>query len=146
MSVDTQMLLDEREIVHLLGRFARMLDGREWAAVGDVFAHDVGFNYGDGREQNGVDAMRAQFQQFLDPCGPSQHLLGSIVVTVAGDGATSRSYVQARHQGAGDKAHLFFDSNGEYVDRWERRPQGWRIVRRDARWFMHMGDPSVLYG
>ena len=141
-----QTILDERDIVHLLGRFARILDGREWTAVGDVFADDVGFNYGDGQEQFGIDAMRLQFQRFLDVCGPSQHLLGSIVATVSGDAAISRSYVQARHQGAGDKSHLFFDSNGEYIDRWERRPQGWRIVRRDAHWFMHVGDPSVLYG
>jgi ketosteroid isomerase-like protein len=144
--MDLRTLLDEREIIHLLGRFARILDGREWAAVGDVFADDVAFNYGDGEERRGIDALRGQFERFLDACGPSQHLLGSIVVAVAVDAATSRSYVQARHQGAGAKANLFFDSNGEYVDRWERRSQGWRIVRRDAHWFMHMGDPSVIYG
>ncbi len=144
--MDLQTLLDEREITRLLGRFARILDGREWSAVSDVFAADIGFNYGDGREQQGIDALTAQFQQFLDPCGPSQHLLGSIVITVIDDTAVSRSYVQARHQGAGGKAHLFYDSNGEYIDRWERRPEGWRIARRDARWLMQKGDPSVLYG
>jgi hypothetical protein len=36
------------------------------------------------------------------------------------------------------------DSNGEYIDRWERRPQGWRIVRRDVVWHMNKGDMSVL--
>ena len=29
------------------------------------------------------------------------------------------------------------------LDRWERRPQGWRIVRRDAVWHMRMGGPAV---
>jgi len=29
------------------------------------------------------------------------------------------------------------------LDRWERRPQGGRIVRRDAAWRRHMGDPAV---
>jgi len=144
--MDLQTLLAEREIIQLLGRFARILDGREWSAVEDVFAADITFNYGDGQEQAGIDALRAQFQRFLDPCGPSQHLLGSIMVTVTGDSAVSRSYIQARHQGAGAKAHLFYDSNGEYIDRWERRRQGWRMVRRDARWLMQKGDPSVLYG
>jgi ketosteroid isomerase-like protein len=144
--MDLQTLWDEREITHLLGRFARILDGREWGAVSDVFADDVTFNYGDGQEQSGIAAMRANFQRFLDVCGPSQHLLGSVVITVTGDTAVSRAYVQARHQGEAGKEHLFLDSNGEYVDGWERRPEGWRIVRRDAVWFMMQGDMSVLSG
>jgi ketosteroid isomerase-like protein len=142
--MDLQSLIDERAIREGLGRFARILDSRDWAAVGEVFADDVSFNYGDGQEQAGIAAMRANFQRFLDPCGPSQHLLGSLLITVQGDSAVSRSYIQARHQGKGAKAGLYFDSNGEYVDRWERRPAGWRIVRRDAHWFIHKGDMSVL--
>ena len=142
--MNLQSLIDERDIMHGLGRFARILDQREWGAVGEVFAGDVTFNYGDGQERRGIEAMREQFERFLGSCGPSQHLLGTIVITVEGDAGTSRAYVQARHQGAGEKAHLLFDSNGEYVDRWERRPEGWRIIRRDAVWHMSMGDPSVL--
>ncbi len=135
---------DRWAILDQLGRFARMLDGRRWDSVSDVFADEVTFNYGDGREQGGIDAMRQQFRQFLDVCGPSQHLLGSVMIDLDGDGATSRAYVQARHQGAGARNHLFLDTNGEYVDRWERRPQGWRIVRRDCSWAIHQGDFSVL--
>jgi ketosteroid isomerase-like protein len=143
-ALDLRSLLDERAIARGLARFARILDGREWDAVGEVFAQDVAFHYGDGLEQQGIAALRSQFSRYLDACGPSQHLLGSIAIEVAGDAGISRAYVQARHQGAGAKAHLFFDSNGEYVDRWERRPEGWRIVRRDVRWHMHVGDASVL--
>jgi ketosteroid isomerase-like protein len=139
-----QTLLDERAITHGLGLFARTLDSRDWARVPEVFADDITFNYGDDREQAGMAALMDNFQRFLDPCGPSQHLLGSIMIEVDGDSAVSRSYVQARHQGAGAKAHLFLDTNGEYIDRWQRRPEGWRIVRRDARWAIHQGDFAVL--
>jgi hypothetical protein len=66
------------------------------------------------------------------------------MVDVDGDRATSRAYVQARHQRAGDTAGPVFDSSGEYIDRWERHPEGWRIVRRDAIWAAHSGDPGVL--
>jgi ketosteroid isomerase-like protein len=142
--MDLQTLWDERAIMHGLGRFARILDGREWGAVGDVFAEDVTFHYGDGHERAGITAMTEQFSRFLDVCGPSQHLLGSIVSTVTGDIAVSRAYVQARHQGAAGEEHLFLDSNGEYIDRWERRPEGWRIVRRDVVWHMMQGDMAVL--
>lgn len=139
-----QVLLDEREITRGLGRFARILDQKDWDAVGDVFAQDVSFDYGTGGDRHGLAALLDNFRCFLDVCGGTQHLIGSIMVDVEGDRAVSRSYVQARHQGIGEKAHLFFDSNGEYIDQWERRPEGWRIVRRDAKWQMHMGDPSVL--
>lgn len=139
-----QMLLDEREITRGLARFARVLDQKDWDALGDVFAEDVSFDYGTGGDRHGMVALVDNMRRFLDGCGGTQHLIGSIMVDVDGDRAVSRSYVQARHQGIGQKAHLFFDSNGEYIDQWERRPQGWRIVRRDAKWQMHMGDPSVL--
>jgi ketosteroid isomerase-like protein len=135
---------DRLALSNQLGRFARILDTRDWAKVGEVFADAVTFNYGDDREQFGIAAMRAQFSQFLDVCGPSQHLIGSVIIELDGDTATTRAYVQARHQGGGVKADRFLDTNGEYVDRWVREPRGWRIVRRDATWAMHMGDFSVL--
>lgn len=142
--MNLQALLDEREILHRLGLFARILDRREWQRIGEVFADDLTFDYGDGGERAGGAALLENLRKFLGPCGPSQHLLGSIQTEVEGDMALSRSYVQARHQGAGEKSHLFLDTNGEYTDRWERRPEGWRIVRRDARWDLFSGDFSVL--
>lgn len=135
---------DERHILNQLGEFARILDTRNWDRVGEVFADDISFNYGDGREQQGIAALTDTFRTFLEPCGPSQHLLGSIQLTIEGDSACTRSYVQARHQGKGERQHLFLDSNGEYTDRWRRTAAGWRISRRDVQWFMLQGDMSVL--
>lgn len=139
-----QMLLDEREILRALARFARILDGKQWGELADVFAEDLSFNYGAGGEEQGIDALRTNMRRFLDACGGTQHLLGSISIDVDGDTALSRAYVQARHQRVNDPAGSVFDSNGEYVDRWERRALGWRIVRRDAIWLMHTGDASIL--
>lgn len=140
-----QALLDEREIVQGLSRFARIIDGKSWDKLEQVFAPDVSFDYGSGEDQHGMDALCAQMRRFLDHCGPTQHLIGSIIVEVDGDKATSRAYVQARHQRKDDPAGPVFDSNGEYVDQWERRAEGWRIVRRDALWATHTGDPGILY-
>jgi 3-phenylpropionate/cinnamic acid dioxygenase small subunit len=138
-----QALLDERDITQGLGRFARLIDGKRWDALGEVFAADLTFNYGAG-EQAGLEALRTTMRRFLDVCGATQHLIGSIIVEIAGDQAVSRAYVQARHQGKGDPAGAVFDSSGEYVDRWARRPEGWRIIRREAAWQMHTGDPAIL--
>lgn len=136
----------ERAVRDALARFAQVLDAKEWAAVGDVFADDLTFDYGLG-EAAGMAALVDNMRRFLDRCGPSQHLIGSVTVDVAPGARTavSRAYVQARHQRADDATGPVFDANGEYVDRWERRAEGWRIVRRDAHWHTHSGDAGVIY-
>lgn len=136
----------ERGVRDGLARFARVLDTKDWGAVGDVFAADLTFDYGMG-EEAGIAALIANMRRFLDVCGPSQHLLGSVTITLdpGATTATSRSYVQARHQRPDDANGPVFDSNGEYVDRWERRPEGWRIVRRDALWQTQTGDPAIIW-
>ena len=140
-----QPLLDEREIMRGLARFARILDAKQWAALDEVFASDISFDYGSGDDEHGIAALTNQMCRFLDTCGPTQHLIGSIMVDIDGDSAISRAYVQARHQRRNDPAGPVFDTNGEYVDRWERRATGWRIVRRDAIWSTHSGDPAIIY-
>lgn len=142
---DLQPLLDEREIMRGLARFARVLDGKRWDELETVFAADVSFDYGTGQTENGIAALTANMRRFLDVCGPSQHLIGSVMIDVEGDDAVSRAYVQARHQRAGDQGGPVFDTCGEYVDRWERRSEGWRIVHRLAIWATHSGDPSIIW-
>lgn len=136
----------ERAVRDGLARFARVLDGKDWAALGEVFAADVSFDYGLG-EKSGMAALTDNMRRFLDRCGPSQHLIGSIVVEIdpGATRAVSRAYVQARHQRRDDPQGPVFDTNGDYHDRWELRPEGWRIVRRDALWHTHSGDPGVLH-
>jgi 3-phenylpropionate/cinnamic acid dioxygenase small subunit len=142
--MDLQTLLDERDITRGLSRFARILDSKNWDELPTVFAADLSFDYGAGGEQQGIEALRANMTRFLDICGGTQHLIGSILVDVSGDQAVSRAYVQARHQAVGSTGGAVFDTNGEYIDRWERRPEGWRIIRRDALWSAMTGDPAVI--
>ncbi len=142
--MNLQELLDERDISRGLARFARILDTKSWLELSLVFAEDIAFDYGTGEERHGLEALRDNMTRFLDKCGPTQHLIGSLLVDVDGDTALSRAYVQARHQAASDPGGAVFDTNGEYVDRWERRAEGWRIVRRDAIWATHSGDPGVI--
>jgi hypothetical protein len=139
-----QLLLDERDIHRALVRFARIADAKSFDRLDEVFAMDVCFDYGSGQVENGLDALRALMSHHLSRCGGTQHLIGSVSVDVDGDRAISSAYVQARHQRVGEFLGPVFDSNGEYVDRWERRPEGWRIVRRIVTWAANTGDPAII--
>lgn len=108
-----------------------------------MFSAELTFDHGNGEEE-GIAALEQQMRRYLDKCGPTQHLLGTFLIDVEGNLATSRVYVQARHQRLDDPVGPIFDSTGEYRDLWQRRVDGWRIVRRDASWFLHSGDPDVL--
>ncbi|MEZ5573282.1 MAG: nuclear transport factor 2 family protein [Halioglobus sp.] len=142
--MDLQTLLDERDIVRALSRFARILDNKEWNCLTEVFSNTISFDYGTGEEQVGISALRSNMTRYLDCCGNTQHLIGSIVVDVQGDEAISRAYVQARHQGKNESTGTVYDTNGEYVDQWERQKDGWKIIRRDAIWSMFAGNPAVI--
>lgn len=144
--MDIQTLIDERDISQGLSLSARILDTKRWEDLADIFSIDVEFDYGTGDEQQGIDAIRTNMTRFLDVCGQTQHLIGSIIINVDGDRAISRAYVQARHQKIDGADGSIFDTNGEYVDRWERRNEGWRIVRRDAIWSAFFGDSSIIFG
>lgn len=136
---------DERIILNTLSEFPRIVDRKQWQRIGDVFDEDIAFDYGDGGEKRGLAALLEQFKKFHDRCSAMQHLLGSVQLELTGDRAVTRAYVQARHQGKGDKANSVFDTHGEYIDQWQRLPEGWRIVRRDASWSVFAGDSSVLF-
>jgi ketosteroid isomerase-like protein len=139
-----QMLLDERDIHRGLASFARIADTKSFDALADVFADDVRFDYGTGKLEVGLGALRALLTHHLGRCGGTQHLIGSITVDVDGDSAVSKAYVQARHQRARDPLGPVFDTNGEYADNWHRHPEGWRIVERRATWATMSGDPRII--
>jgi hypothetical protein len=136
---------DERLILNTLSDFPRMVDRKDWGSINKIFSENVQFNYGEGSEQQGLDALLIQFKKFHDRCSSMQHMLGSIRLDHEGDSATTYAYVVAYHQGKGDRAHFIFNTHGEYVDQWQRQADGWRIVRRDASWAMLVGDRSVLF-
>ena len=133
-----------------LARLVRMLDGKQLDDLGAVFAEDVVFDYGDGAgERSGLATMTEIFATHLGRCGRTQHLLGSISITVDGNRATSAAYVQARHLAIGPSTVAWadaFDTNGDYLDQWRLVDGNWLITRRDASWHMFVGDPSIVFG
>ncbi len=70
----------------------------------------------------GSAAIAESIRGYLDACGPTQHLLGNVLVDVdlAAGTATSRAYVSDVHLGQGSRSELTFSTLGDYHDTWER--------------------------
>jgi hypothetical protein len=127
-----EVLLAEREIHRALVRFARAMDERDWSALDALVLEDATADLGTG-PLRGRAAIVSQMRSFLDDCGPTQHLLGNLLIDVDADTAQSRVYVSDVHLGRGDKAHLTFSTLGDYHDRWCKQGGVWRIAHRIKR-------------
>lgn len=129
-SDDLGQLRDERAIERALIRFARAMDDRDWTAMAEILSDDAQGDLGTGR-LTGSAAIISLIRSFLDTCGPTQHLLGNVVVDVAGDVATSRAYVHDVHLGAAADPSVRFYTLGDYRDTWHRGGDGhWRVTER----------------
>lgn len=134
---------DRFAIIAALDRYAECLDTRDWNGLSDVFADDVEIDFGVWRATD-LAGVRRNISQFLDPCGPSQHLLGNYRITLDGDRASSRCYCRVMHFGKNEHAGKTYETWLEYADEWIRSTNGWRSVRRTANATMQQGDPSLL--
>jgi 3-phenylpropionate/cinnamic acid dioxygenase small subunit len=138
-----EMLLAEREIHRALVRFARAMDERDWAALDPLLLEEATADLGTGPLRGRAEIV-SQMRSFLDDCGPTQHLLGNLLVDVDGDSATSRVYVSDMHVGQGDEAQRTFSTLGDYHDRWRRQGGVWRIAHRTKLNRAMLGDIRVL--
>ncbi len=138
-----QRLLLERELHHVLVRYARLCDERDWGAIDAVFDEHASAHYG-GWHLPDRAAIQAMLRDNLGGCGPTQHLLGNLVVELEGDSVTSRSAVRAAHRGTGESAGQTYDCLGEYRDLWVRTRDGWRIAHRAMIVTLEFGSRKVL--
>lgn len=145
MSVDRlQSLLDERDIERALFQAARAMDDRDWEGLADILAEDAVGDFGTGR-RDGSAAIIELIRGFLDHCGPTQHLLGNVLIEVAGDTAVSRAYVHDLHISTEDASSRFY-TLGDYRDTWERRAGRWRLIQRIKSNRAHVGSLEEVFG
>jgi 3-phenylpropionate/cinnamic acid dioxygenase small subunit len=142
--MDTQTLLLERELHQVLCRYARACDQRDWPAMDDIFIAEASADYGGMHRLQGREPIVAMIRAHLDGCGPSQHLLGNLVVDVNDGAVESRVYVRAAHRGAGSMQDLTYESMAEYQDRWISTPSGWRIAHRRMDISHEKGNRDIL--
>ena len=114
-------------VIDLVYAYADALDRRDWVRLDAVFTSDVTVDYAGEYELSGRDRVVAMIRAYLDPCGPSQHLLSNPRVTVDGDTAELSVKLRVHHLGAADHNDLTYEIFGWYHARARRTADGWRI-------------------
>lgn len=121
---------EHQAIEEVLFGYASALDERNWTGLAQIFSADAVADYRGIGVFEGRGAIVGVVRDFLEACGPTQHMIGNVRVAFEDGIARSRCYLQATHCGIGRHAGKTMTVWGEYRDRLERRPEGWRIVHR----------------
>jgi len=134
---------DRQEIAEVLVRYVLSQDHHDWDTFASCFTPDAVFVHPKGQLE-GIEAITARSRGALEPLTASQHLLGSVLVTLDGDEADAVSYFHAQHVRTGAPGGDLFVIAGTYRDRLVRTPDGWRIRRRVQEYSWRSGNPAVI--
>ena len=119
---------DEDDIAKVLLRYATGIDRRDWDLFRTCFTEDVLAEYEGLDPWHGVDEITGSMTTSHADMGHTMHRLSNLTITVDGDTATARSYVDAILMAADGQTGL--NPRGFYDDELVRTPDGWRIVNR----------------
>jgi 3-phenylpropionate/cinnamic acid dioxygenase small subunit len=119
---------DRQDISELLVRYATGIDRRDWPLFRTVFTDDCELDYGEIGTWQGVDAVTEFMDKTHAMAGHTLHRLTNQVITVDGDNATARTYIDAVIMFGDNQAGV--NAWGFYDDEVVRTADGWRIARR----------------
>lgn len=119
---------DRQDICELLVRYATGIDRRDWPLFRTVFTADCELDYGVIGSWTGVDAVTDFMAQVHAPAGHTLHRLTNHAITVDGDKATARTYIDGLIMAADNDSGV--NAIGFYDDEIVRTSDGWRIARR----------------
>lgn len=139
---DVQRLRDRADIHDLLVRVALAQDAHDWDGLADCFRADAIYRHPRG-ELDGVDAIVDRARTALTPLDASQHLLGTILVTLEEE-ATAVTYFQAQHVRLGTPGGDLYVIAGTYRDRLAHSDGRWRITHRTQEYTWRDGNPDVI--
>jgi ketosteroid isomerase-like protein len=142
---EAEFHLADRAVIHdLLVRVAFAQDANDWEALADCFTPDATYAY-PGGNLVGADLIVGRARTALTPLDASQHLLGTILVTVEGHKADTVCYFQSQHVRYGAPGGDLYAIAGTYCDRLEKGDDGcWRIVHRTQQYTWRDGNPEVI--
>jgi ketosteroid isomerase-like protein len=137
-----QTLVDKQAICDVLAEFCERMDSYDIDGVARLFTEDCVTDYGPGAggPLSGVERFRIRLFKVQGQFAQTHHQLGQVRVDVAGDAASSVTYVTSSHR---DRNGNRYDSRQQYHDQWIRTGAGWRIQSR--RTFTSLVDGTALH-
>ena len=120
---------DIQDIGDVLVRYATGIDRRDWPLFRTVFTDDCELDYGEIGSWTGVDAVTEFMVAAHEMAGHTMHRITNQVVTVDGDSATARAYVDALIMAQDNRSGV--NAAGFYDDEFVRTDAGWRLARRN---------------
>jgi 3-phenylpropionate/cinnamic acid dioxygenase small subunit len=121
-------LTDREDIAEVLVRYATGIDRRDWPLFRTVFTDDCELDYGEIGTFIGVDAVAEFMELSHSAAGHTLHRLTNQAITVNGDRAQARTYIDGLIMAADNKSGV--NAIGYYDDEIVRTADGWRIARR----------------
>ncbi|MGV0743359.1 nuclear transport factor 2 family protein [Mycolicibacterium sp. XJ870] len=121
-------MTDREDITDVLVRYATGIDRRDWPLFRTVFTTDCTLDYGEIGTWSGVDAVTDFMEQTHALAGHTLHRMSNHVITVDGDTAAARTYVDALIMAQDNNSGV--NAAGFYDDELVRTTDGWRIARR----------------
>lgn len=141
---ETRRQRDRAEINDLLVRLALAQDGHDWNALSDCFEADAVYDH-PGGQLVGVEPIVDRSRAALSPLDASQHLLGTILISLGDDrSASSTSYFQAQHVRRDAPGGELYTIAGTYRDRLSCRDGQWRVAHRIQSYTWRDGNPDVI--
>jgi hypothetical protein len=119
---------DKQDIAEVLLRYATGIDTRDWDLFRSCFADDLLAEYGGIATWDSAAAITEYMEASHAGMGHSMHQLSNLAITVDGDEANARSYVDGVLMAADGQSGL--NPRGIYEDRLVRTAAGWRIIYR----------------
>ena len=119
---------DRQDIADVVLRYATGIDRRDWTLFRSIFTDDCELDYGEVGSWKGPDAVTEFMQQAHELAGHTMHRLTNQVITVDGDSAQARTYVDALIMLADNNSGV--NAAGFYDDEFVRTEKGWQIARR----------------
>jgi 3-phenylpropionate/cinnamic acid dioxygenase small subunit len=119
---------DRQDIADVVLRYATGIDRRDWTLFRSIFTDDCELDYGEVGSWKGADAVTEFMRQAHELAGHTMHRLTNQVITVDGDSAQARTYVDALIMLADNNSGV--NAAGFYDDEFVRTENGWQIARR----------------
>jgi hypothetical protein len=119
---------DRLDITEVLVRYATGIDRRDWELFRTCWTDDVDADYGEAGQWDSADALTSFMEASHAGMGHTMHRLSNLAITVDGDAATARTYVDAVLMAPDGGSGL--NPVGFYDDELVRPADGWRIRRR----------------